>query len=232
MRITLLPLVLLAGSALANQTVWKWVDEKGVTHYSDRAVPGATRMDLGGGGKSKSSDEDSSSARFTANPSEENDAAEAGPAYADFAIWQPSDGETVVNTGGAVTVNVRLEPALRANHSIFLYMDGRLIEGAPGNSLTFELGQVPRGTHTLIAVVNDQTGKRLQETQTVTFMVRQESISQPPVGPSLRPTPKPRSTGANKMPASQPTYVALNGDMAPKIDPVTNRPVDAQQDKP
>ena len=49
MRTTLLLLALLAGPALAAQTVWKWVDSNGVTHYADRPVPGATRMELSGG---------------------------------------------------------------------------------------------------------------------------------------------------------------------------------------
>jgi hypothetical protein len=59
----------------------------------------------------------------------------------------------------------------------------------------------------------------------VEFTVRQESIAQPPVGPSMRPPPKPtpRPRGANKLPTTQPTYGALNGT-TPVINPATNLP--------
>jgi hypothetical protein len=188
MRITLLLLVLLAGSALASQTVWKWVDEKGVTHYSDRAVPGATRMEMGGPKSSASS----TPPQASPSPQLQSNTPATEAAYTDFTIWRPSDGETIANTGGTVAVGIRVEPALKIGHSLFLYVDGKLAEGFPADTLSYDLKQVPRGTHTLIAVINDGSGKRFQESRTVTFNVRQESIAQPPVGPSLRPPPKPR----------------------------------------
>ncbi len=51
MRTVLFLLAFLAIPAFAAQVVWKWVDGDGVTHYSDRAVPGATRMEISGGGE-------------------------------------------------------------------------------------------------------------------------------------------------------------------------------------
>ena len=186
MRITLLLLVLLAGPTLASQTVWKWVDDKGVTHYSDRAVPGATRMEVSGG---KSSSSASSGSSGESAP--EAAAAEPEAAYTEFTIWQPAESETLANTGGAVTVGIRLQPALKPGHSLFLYLDGKLVEGFAENTLSFDLRDLPRGTHTLIAVINDSGNRRVQESMSVTFFVRQESIAQPPVGPSLRPPPKP-----------------------------------------
>jgi hypothetical protein len=219
MRTTLLLLVLLAGSALASQTVWKWVDEKGVTHYSDRSVPGATKVELHASGQS------GAAAESPANSDSSESPADAGPPYRDFEIWQPANDESFVNTGGAVAVNVRLEPGLQAGHSVFLYLDGRLVEGYPGNALSFELQEMPRGTHTVLAVINDDRGQRVQETPPVRFTVRQESVAQPPVGPGVRPSPKPQRTGAAAKPlTSQPTYAALNGSMA-QIDPATNKPV-------
>lgn len=218
MRITLLLLVLLAGSALASQTVWKWVDDKGVTHYSDRAVPGATRMEVSGGNKATSSTTTSGSS-FDA-PSDAA-AAEPAVAYTEFTIWQPSDSETIANTGGAVTIGIRLQPVLKPGHSLFLYMDGKLVQGFPENSLSFDLQDVARGTHSVIAVINDGGNNRVQESASVTFFVRQESAAQPPVGPSMRPPPKPRPSSSTKR-TSQPTYAALN-PTRPQIDPATNK---------
>lgn len=219
MRTTLLLLALLAGPVLASQTVWKWVDENGVTHYADRPVPGAIKMEISSGTSSGASS--SGSFGSTTQP------ADTGPVYRNFEIWKPGDDETIPNTGGQVTVNVRVEPILQPGHSLYLYLDGRLIEGFPANTLSFDLKEVPRGMHQVRALINDGRGTRVQETEAVNFTVRQESVAQPPVGPALRPPtpkPQPRPRASNKLPTSQPTYAALNGGRA-AIDPATNQPV-------
>jgi hypothetical protein len=223
MRTTLLLLAFLAGPALAGQTVWKWVDSDGVTHYADRPVPGATRMELSTGSSVPNADVPSYS---SSSSSSDSTPAEAGPAYRNFEIWKPSPEETIANTGGQVTVNVRTEPELRPGHSLYLYLDGRLVEGFPGNTTSFDLTEVPRGGHTVIATVSDSRGNKIQETERVVFYVQQASVAQPPTGPALRPPPKPQPRAGNKMATSQPTYAALNpGAHNAKIDPTTNRPV-------
>ena len=224
MRTTLLMLAILATPAFAAQTVWKWVDDKGVTHYSDRAVPGATRMELNV--SSVGSSEPGPTVSAPAPASRQNQA-DAGPPYANFEIWKPADGDTIPNTGGVVDVSMRIEPALRPGHSVSLYLDGRLVEGASGSSTEHSLTEVPRGVHNLIAVITDSRGTRVQESAPVSFTVLQASIANPPVGPALRTPPKPRPSGrgaSNKLPTSQPSYAALNGERA-RINPLTNQPV-------
>lgn len=230
MRTTLLLLALLAGPVFASQTVWKWVDENGVTHYADRPVPGAVKMEINSGTSSGASDSSSSSFGSTTRAAQP---ADTGPTYRNFEIWKPANDETIPNTGGQVTVNVRVDPGLQPGHSLYLYLDGRLVEGFSPDSLSFDLKEVPRGTHQLLAVINDGRGTRVQETEPVSFFVRQESVAQPPVGPALRPPPKPqpRPRVSNKLPTSQPTYAALNGGRA-AIDPATNRPVVTKPAKP
>ncbi len=218
MRTTLLLLVLLASPVLAGQTVWKWVDADGVTHYADRPVPGATRMELSTGNAASSSSSASEGSPPATQP------ADTGPIYRNFEIWKPGNEETIANSGGQVTVNVRIEPYLQSGHSLFLYLDGRPVEGYPGNTTSFELREVARGTHSVTAVVQDRRGNRVQETTSVTFTVRQESVAQPPVGPALRPPPKPQPRAGNKLQTSQPAYAALNPQSA-SIDPATNLPV-------
>ena len=130
MRTLSLLLVLLAGPALAGQTVWKWVDGNGVTHYSDRPVPGATRMEISTGssvGPTYSPDAYDSS-------TSPQDAPAAPAGYRSFEIWRPSQEETIPNTGGTATVNLRLEPSLQAGHSISLYLDGKIVEGFASNA--------------------------------------------------------------------------------------------------
>jgi hypothetical protein len=192
MRTALLVFALLAAPAFASQTVWKWVDDKGVTHYSDRPVQGAQRIEISVGSRADSTQP----APTSATSSSQGASAQSTPAmtgYRDFEIWKPGEDETITNTGGAVDVRLRFDPALRPGHSLYLYLNGRLVEDFPGNALEYTLQNVERGTHTLIAIIQDQGGKRIAETPMVTFYVRQTSIAQPPVGPALRPPPpKPR----------------------------------------
>jgi hypothetical protein len=222
MRTVLFLLAFFAIPAFAAQVVWKWVDDNGVTHYSDRPVAGATKIEIASGG-----DRSATSASTPSLPSSSSSPPEAQemPAYRNFEIWKPADGESFVNTGGAVPVNIRVEPALQAGHELYLYLDGRLVEGFEPSATSYELKEVPRGSHRLIAVINDRRGGRVKETAPVAFFVRQESIANPPVGPALRPPPKPTPRGAaNKLLTKQPTYAALNDARTP-IDPATNLPV-------
>jgi hypothetical protein len=224
MRIALLLLCALATTALANQTIWKWVDEKGVTHYSDRPVPGATRVEVSTSVSRSAPVDDSSRSYAPTTPSPSATPAAEPPAnYSRFEITQPEPNGTIANSGGEVLVSVRLEPALNVAHNMALYMDGRLVTGFPPTALDYAMKEVPRGTHSLVAVVQDGRGRRIQESQPVTFTVRQESSASPPVGPALKPPPKPTPRAANKLPNKQPSYSALNGAPA-KIDPKTNLP--------
>jgi hypothetical protein len=209
---------MLATPAFAAQTVWKWVDDKGVTHYSDRAMPGATKIELNVAPATTVEP----SGYATPRPQQEREA--GGPPYSGFEISNPAHDQTIPNTGGAVQVSVRIEPSLRNGHTVQLLLDGRPVAN-PGLSTNFSLTDVSRGTHSAKAVIRDRRGVQIQETSTVQFHVRQESIANPPVGPALRNPPKPRPT-SNKLPTSQPSYAALKGKPAP-IDPATNMPAKA-----
>ena len=222
MRTALLMLLAFAAQGMAStawaSTVWKWVDEKGVTHYSDQPVPGATRIEVRAGNVA-----DAPTPEASPPPPSDADAAAAVTSYSNFEIWRPSNEQVIPNTGGQVDVEIRVEPAVQRAHTVSLYLDGKLVEGFPRNTLSYALSGVARGTHDLTAIVRDQSGRQLQESNSVVFTVRQESIANPPTGPSRPQPPKPQPRG-NKMSAAQPSYGALNG-AAPTIDPATNRPV-------
>jgi hypothetical protein len=176
---------LLAFPVFASQTVWKWVDNNGVTHFSDTPVAGATKVEV------STSNRDARPAPAYSPPSS-IEPVNTGPSYRHLEIWKPVADQSIVNTGGQVTVNVRVDPALRSDHQIVLTIDGRRMEGFARNTQQFDLKDISRGTHVAVAQILDGRGTKLQETAPVTFHVRQESAAQPPVGPNLRPRPKPR----------------------------------------
>lgn len=224
MRTALLILLAFAAQGVAStawpSTVWKWVDETGLTHYSDQPVPGATKIEVSTGNVVQSQPSYGTPSAGATAPN----AATPGDVYRTFEIWRPENDQVFVNTAGVVNVEIRVEPQVQGGHTLNLYLDGRLVEGYSG-STSYVLEGVPRGTHSLVATINEQLGSRVREAGPVMFTVRQESIANPPVGPSQRPPPKPQPRGvANKLPSTQPSYGALNGGH-PAIDPATNLPV-------
>jgi len=227
MRTALLLMLALAApvvcSTAAAADVWKWVDEKGITHYSDQPVAGATKIEVRTGNVIGTAPGGS----FSSGSSSSSAAPAADPDYRNFEIWRPEPDQSIINTGGQVNVEIRVEPSVLPLHQLALYLDGKLVTGFPRNTLSYGLTDVTRGAHSVSAVIMDQYSKTILESPTVVFHVRQESVASPPVGPSLRPPPpKPTPRGAaNKVLTQQPTYGALNGGAAPAIDPATNLPV-------
>jgi len=224
MRTVLVLIAMLAAAPFANaqssaQTVWKWVDEHGVTHYSDRPVPGATKVELSGGKvgttpPSYSPPPPPSTTRRTRETSES--------AYRAVTIVTPANGDAIVNTGGQVPVQVSIDPGLQPGHRLELYLDGAKVQGHSGET-SFTLTEVYRGEHSLVAVITDASGKRLRESERVVFYVVQRSIAKPPVGPALRNPPPSRRS--NALPKQQPSFAELNGDrLVQPVDPRTNRP--------
>jgi hypothetical protein len=210
----------LSGTAQATD-VWKWVDEKGTTHYSDQPVAGATKIEV------RTGNVVDTSGSFSGAAASDTPQQPAVTNYRNFEIWRPEPDQTFSNTGGQINVEVRIDPGVQPMHQLSLYLDGKLVTGYPRDALSYSLSDVSRGTHQVTAAVADRNGKTIQETKAVVFHVRQESIANPPTGPGVRPPPpKPTPRGAmNKMPTQQPSYNTLNGSAHAVIDPATNMPV-------
>jgi hypothetical protein len=169
---------LLCATALADNggttTVYKWVDAKGVVHYSDQPHPNAQKLHIRG-----AQTFEASALPLGAPPSTEQPQP-AGPAYQSCVIAQPTDQQMLMNVYHATAV-VQTTPGLRPGDDVRLFVDGKQIAGS-GTSFTFP---VYRGQHSVQAMVEDGTGQIVCETSTVTFYVHQPSIQNPhnPVHP-------------------------------------------------
>ncbi len=172
--------VLLAATVFA--TTYKWVDKKGVTHYSDRPEPGAQIVELQ---QAQTFEAPSTPTPRPSTRNQQTNPASEAVQY-QLEVWKPENDETFVNTANTVSVRLRLEPELQDGHTIWLYLDGKRVDGLPGNGDSFELTNVPRGTHTLAVVVADFSGKSVTSSPTITFHLRQPSL--------LAPTRVPRPT--------------------------------------
>ena len=189
-RVLVLAGLLFALSSQAQDSkreLWTWTDENGVTHFSDRPVPGARRMELATSSTPPPAGEPTPAA---AAPVARQDRAPAVE-YRSLEIWEPEQDASFFGADVAVNVRMRVEPDLAPGHRLFLFLDGQRVEGAT-DALEHTLTNLPRGAHSLSAVIWDEGSTELFRSEPRVFHVRQPTINQPAaVGPNLRPRPAP-----------------------------------------
>jgi len=181
-----------AAAAGAQAQLYRWVDEKGVTHFSDRPMPGAERVDV------------PAAQGFTPPPAVRTVPSAASTAggnaasrftYTRIEIASPANDQAFINTGGEIQVAAVLDPALGSGHRTWFVLDGQRLQDLSPEA-TSALLRVDRGSHTLAFQVADESGALVASSSPVTFHVRQNSIAEPPRGPLLNrppatPTPLP-----------------------------------------
>jgi len=155
---------------------WRWVDQNGQVHYSDRPVPGATQIDLpapqASGAPPQAQPSSATSATTAASPPT------ATERYASVEIVSPAEQETLRGEPGTVTVQVSFQPPLQAAHRFDIAVDGqRRNLAAATTSVT--LPNVFRGQHTLQAIVLDATGREVARSPVRTFFIQQVSTQNP-----------------------------------------------------
>jgi len=186
-RVLVLAAIFCASSAYAQgstRELWTWTDANGVTHFSDRPVPGARRIELA----TSSSPAPSAAPAPAATRADADRQTAPAVQYSLLEIWEPEQDASFFGADVAVNVRMRVEPDLAPGHRIFLFLDGQRVEGAT-DALEQTLSSVPRGAHTLTAVIWDDQ-RELFRSQPRVFHVRQPSVNPPAaVGPNLRPRP-------------------------------------------
>ena len=168
-RLVIIALALLAANGAYAQA-YKWTDDDGVVHYSDRPRPGAVEVDLG---------RYSTPTRATRPPVRRvapvvNDEPEPEAfSYESLAVASPAAEETLWNIEAVLNVSLALSPALRPGHQVRVYYDGNARQ-VPG--LNFQLQEVYRGAHNLQAEVLGENGQLMIRSEPIRFYVQQTSI--------------------------------------------------------
>jgi hypothetical protein len=166
---------LLSASALAD-TAYKWVDENGQVHYSDRPQEGAEEVYL------PSAQDYGRSAPRTQAATPQPQSPANPPAverpYELMEISVPTEQETLWNTGGTINVAVDMQPRLRVGHRLVVYLDGSRLDLNPP-SASFVVPEVFRGTHSLQVAVVDAFDQEQVRTNPRRFMVQQTSALNP-----------------------------------------------------
>ncbi len=163
-----LPLLASAGK------FYKWVDEKGVTHYDaqkpERDAEIITTID-------STPAPSQQPYSFRGSDGDEDDTGR-DTGYSQFTIAKPEQNETIRNTEGVVNVSFFLAPGLHGEDRIVVTLDGQKLKEKL-SSTQFSLTDIPRGTHTLKADIVDADGEVVASTDTVSFHLRQHSILHP-----------------------------------------------------
>ena len=186
MRISILLICLLAGLG-AYADVFRWVDEEGVVHFSDRPHEGAETVELQQAqtfsAPAGSRQRQTSAEQQAASGEDEGDEEEG---YTGLRILRPGQDEVLWNTGGIVDVQVDAAPQLQTGHSIKLFLDGQPVNGLETGQTSGQLTDVFRGTHNLRAEIHDENGSGLFQSVAISFTVQQTSV-QNPNNPNVSP---------------------------------------------
>lgn len=180
----MLPMALAQSSNSSTTTLYRWVDENGVIHFSDSPREGA---------QDPSQDEYKVRAPNVSRsprprPSESTngtssgdaDASPAVPApvgYQSLSISSPRNGDTLWNIGGILSVNLQVSPALQPGDGIVILMDGQVMTPTPSTRTNITLSNVYRGEHVLVAAIRDSNGTQQIASQPVRFVVQQSTVN-------------------------------------------------------
>jgi len=158
--------------AAFSATVYKWVDENGVVHYSDQPHENAEKVQVAA--------PQTYSAPRTARQGPQAPALPSRPpnVYQSCAIIYPQDQQNLQNTD-SVQATVQVSPAPHDGDRVALMFDGTPVAGFPPTGGTYTISPVDRGEHSLQAVVQDTSGKVLCTSANVMFSITQPSVLNP-----------------------------------------------------
>lgn len=172
--------ILLAGllfAGIAYGEAYRWVDENGVVHYSDRRmVEQAEAFELPQPGDGVSVSRGTTRRPAISPPRASRGDSAASRNYQGLEVLHPGQDETLWNIGGSLKVSLRLTPALKSGDRVQVLYDGVAVSGLTGNSLDVTLTEVHRGEHTIQAEILDSADNSVIQSSVNVFYVQQSSV--------------------------------------------------------
>jgi Domain of unknown function (DUF4124) len=185
-----LPLLILLGACTGAgaATVYKWVDDNGVVHFSDQPNPKAQKIEVAG------AQTYGAPASAAAPPPVAAPAPVTAPPVC--VIDTPAAGQVFLNTS-SITGHVTLAHTGPAGSQTMLRLDGLDISQLLGPTGSFALSQLERGEHTLTLQVTDDQGEISCQGAAVAFTIRQQSAAgnTVPTAPTAPGAPKAPGVG-------------------------------------
>jgi hypothetical protein len=173
-------------ASASSATVYKWVDDNGVTHYSDQPNPKAQKLQI------------ADAQTYGAQTAVTGPAGAAAPlssaAKPVCIIDSPGAGQVFLDTY-SITGHVTLSHSAADGSQTTLRMDGQDISGLLGADGSFALSQVDRGEHSLTLQVTNARGDVTCQGNAVTFSIRQRNAAVPGVPTAPGAPAAPRAPG-------------------------------------
>ena len=154
---------------VAADPLYKWVDEQGNVHYSDKPQPGAQKIVL----PKAATFAAPKAAQFAPLPDNSRPQQQDG-AYTQILISSPKDQDTLWNTDTA-TVSVTLTPALQQGDTVTFSVDGAT-QTVSGTSASFD--KLDRGEHHVTVTVNGRGGTLTAQS---VFYLQRSGAKRPPL---------------------------------------------------
>ena len=148
---------------VAEEQVYRTVDEQGRVIFSDQPSAGAEPVQVGPANTM------SQPARTAPAQGPATSSPAVASAYTLVAITEPADGATVIDQLGAFTVQFRTEPRLQPGHPVRLLLDDEPI-GTPVADGIRVTGS-SRGDHILKLQILDGDGRLLGQSGSVRVLV-------------------------------------------------------------
>jgi hypothetical protein len=157
---------------------YRWVDEDGVVHYSDRPQEGAEQIDLRPlpGISNPSRDLLSQLTRSDSGTEAESTSDDASYEYESLEITSPVPEQTVWNIATVLQVDLAVRPSLAPGHQFRVLFDGNPVEGGTTTQPSLSISEVYRGAHTIQAQIVDTNGATVIQTDPFTFYVQQTTV--------------------------------------------------------
>lgn len=180
-------LLLLGATMPAQATTYRWVDDKGVVHYSDRPQPGADKVNLPSA-QTYNSGSPASKTPVPAPPVVSAPPAVSAPlgavATGECLITAPQNEQTF-NNAYSLTITAKGPMPGPTIGEVRLLLDGGLNQKGPASE--FVVNPIDRGMHRAIVVFMNAGGGELCRTKPVTFYVRKPTIIRPAARPKAKP---------------------------------------------
>ncbi len=165
-------LLLSVTSSVASKEVYTWVDDSGVQNFSDTPRPDSAQLLIP---NIKSDTNSALSTKTLSAPQSKstNNQERAVPLVID--TLSPSDGETIRNNNGEISVNIGLSRALSNTEQLQLLMNGQPV-GAPSTKTVWHLKNLDRGTHRF-SIQAVGSGKVIASSSVVTVYLHRASVN-------------------------------------------------------
>ncbi|CAK1696303.1 DUF4124 domain-containing protein [Vibrio crassostreae] len=166
------------------QTVYTWVDEEGVLHFSDNpSAQDAEALRLPDVQAAAPAPKFEAStpvdaAASTATPAQDQPQTETkereAPTHLTLTMLTPIHDQTIRSNRGLIPIQIELNRKLGIGEQLQLMLDGRRY-GAPQTQPNWELKGIDRGTHT-IAIQAHRSGKLIASTSPVTVYLHRATL--------------------------------------------------------